>query len=101
MKQTRIKIGPVVYTEKFIKNLTGSENQPLFGQVRHLPREIELDASLTGVELLLTRWHEALHALEDIYGIVLSEGDISVLAAGIVQVQMDNPCMRFKRDKAK
>ena len=90
----QIKVGPVIYKETFKKNLRGDEGQRLFGQVQHLPREIELDASLAGVELLLTRWHEVLHALEDLYGVILSESEVSLLSTGIVQILLDNDFMR-------
>lgn len=89
-----IRVGPLTYIERDVEDLRGDEGQRLFGQVRHLPREIELNASLSGRERFLTRWHEVLHVFEDIYGVVLSESDVSLLSACIVQVLLDNPMMR-------
>lgn len=89
-----MKIGPITYTERDVEDLRGDEGQRLFGQVSHLPREIELNACLKGIERTLTRWHEALHAVEDIYGLVLSESDVSLLSVCIIQIMIDNPDMK-------
>lgn len=94
MKQ--IKVGPVIYQVKEVKNLENGDGHALWGQAYHQAFEIRIAQDRhTRESRFVTTWHEVLHCIEPIYGVEFTEGDITLLASVIAQVLQDNPEMNW------
>lgn len=90
---TRIKIGPLTIPVEFHECLMDGETQ-LHGQMDWLEYKIKLSNHNPDIYQFVTLWHEVLHALENVYGIRLSERQVEALATLIVQVLQDNEQLR-------
>ena len=92
----QIKIGPITYQVKEVKNLENGDGHALWGQAYHQAFEIRIAKDRhTRESRFVTTWHEVLHCLEPIYGVELLEQDIIVIASVISQVLQDNPGMNW------
>jgi len=91
-----IKIGPIIYQEHIVEDLHDDDNKGLglYGQIRHKEKVIELDSQLTPEVAFVTRWHETLHGISDLYNLKFKDEQVSILAVVLADVLQDNPKMR-------
>lgn len=87
-----VKVGYKHYKVKEEQNLHESEAE-LQGQIRYLEQEIALREDLTEESKEATLMHECLHALDEMYGIELSEEQVERLGNALYMFIEDNPQM--------
>jgi hypothetical protein len=92
-----IKIGPVRYRVEIVEDLKGEEGEELHGHIEDATRTIRLNTKAPDDGRYVTTWHEIIHALESLYGLILTEQDINILATSITQVLQDNPGMNWSQ----
>lgn len=90
-----IKIGPIHYNVETVQGLKDEEGTELHGHIEDKTRTIRLSKESTDEGRYVTTWHEIIHAFESLYGLVLGEQEICILATGITQVLQDNPEMNW------
>lgn len=92
----QVKVGPVVYQVKTIKNLKDRrDGVTLWGQANHEAFEIRLSTRHTLESRFVTTWHEVIHCFEPVYGIDLGEEYVNLLATAISQILQDNPYLNW------
>ena len=87
-----VKAGFKHYKVKEEQNLHESEAE-LQGQIRYLEQEIALREDMTEESKEATLMHECLHALDEMYGIELSEEQVERLGNALYMFIEDNPQM--------
>jgi hypothetical protein len=87
-----VKVGYKHYKVKEEQNLHESEAE-LQGQIRYLEQEIALREDMTEESKEATLMHECLHALDEMYGIELSEEQVERLGNALYMFIEDNPQM--------
>jgi hypothetical protein len=87
-----VKVGFKHYKVKEEQNLHESEAE-LQGQIRYLEQEIALREDMTEESKEATLMHECLHALDEMYGIELSEEQVERLGNALYMFIEDNPQM--------
>ena len=87
-----VKVGYKHYKVKEEQNLHESEAE-LQGQIRYLEQEIALREDMTEESKEATLMHECLHALDEMYGIGLSEEQVERLGNALYMFIEDNPQM--------
>lgn len=87
-----VKVGYKHYKVKEEQNLHESEAE-LQGQIRYLEQEIALREDITEESKEATLMHECLHALDEMYGIELSEEQVERLGNALYMFIEDNPQM--------
>lgn len=92
---SQIKVGPIHYKVETVEDLRGEEGEELHGHVEDKTRTIRLNAQATDEGRYVTTWHEIIHTFDFLYGLLLSEQEISILAAGITQILQDNPQLNW------
>lgn len=85
-----VKVGYKHYKVKEEQNLHESEAE-LQGQIRYLEQEIALREDMTEESKEATLMHECLHALDEMYGIELSEEQVERLGNALYMFIEDNP----------
>lgn len=86
-----VRIGPThvaVYEET---DPRGDDGEQLYGQYRALDNELRVRAGLERGKWETVLMHEALHAIDDIYGLKLSENQTHRIATGVTMFIRDNP----------
>ena len=78
------------------ENLHDGDSE-LFGQVADLEQVISLNKDATREQKEVTLLHEAIHALDALFVIELSEAQVEKLAIGIYMLVLDNPMMFAKQ----
>lgn len=87
-----VKVGYKHYKVKEEQNLHESETE-LQGQIRYLEQEIALREDMTEESKEAALMHECLHALDEMYGIELSEEQVERLGNALYMFIEDNPQM--------
>lgn len=87
-----VKVGYKHYKVKEEQKLHESEAE-LQGQIRYLEQEIALREDITEESKEATLMHECLHALDEMYGIELSEEQVERLGNALYMFIEDNPQM--------
>lgn len=87
-----VKVGYKHYKVKEEQNLHESETE-LQGQIRYLEQEIALREDMTEESKEATLMRECLHALDEMYGIELSEEQVERLGNALYMFIEDNPQM--------
>ena len=87
-----VKVGYKYYKVKEEQNLHESETE-LQGQIRFFEQEITLRENMTEESKEATLMHECLHALDEMYGIGLSEEQVERLGNALYMFIEDNPQM--------
>lgn len=87
-----VKVGYKHCKVKEEQNLHESETE-LQGQIRYLEQEIALREDMTEESKEATLMHECLHALDEMYGIELSEEQVERLGNALYMFIEDNPQM--------
>lgn len=87
-----VKVGYKCYKVKEEQNLHESEAE-LQGQIRYLEQEIALREDMSEESKEATLEHECLHALDEMYGIELSEEQVERLGNALYMFIEDNPQM--------
>lgn len=87
-----VKVGYKHYKVKEEQNLHESEAE-LQGQIRYLEQEIALREDITEEPKEATLMHECLHALDEMYGVELSEEQVERLGNALYMFIEDNPQM--------
>nr|DAQ16231.1 MAG TPA: llama Aa1 VHH domain, Botulinum, VHH, antibody, botulinum, neurotoxin.6A [Caudoviricetes sp.] len=87
-----VKVGYKHYKVKEEQNLHESEAE-LQGQIRYLEQEIALREDITEESKEATLMHECLHAIDEMYGIELSEEQVERLGNALYMFIEDNPQM--------
>lgn len=87
-----VKVGYKHYKVKEEQNLHESEAE-LQGQIRYLEQEIALREDISEESKEATLVHECLHALDEMYGIELSEEQVERLGNALYMFIEDNPHM--------
>lgn len=87
-----VKVGYKHYKVKEEQNLHESEAE-LQGQIRYLEQEMALREDMTEESKEATLMHECLHALDEMYGIELSEEQVERLGNALYMFIEDNPQM--------
>jgi hypothetical protein len=100
-----IEIGPFTYKIKLQKHVTSPEGSPLVGQIEYSTCTIELLKSQSDDMLMVTLWHEIVHALFMQYGVsqedtikIAREQLIDIIALGIHDVVKRNPWLIDNRN---
>jgi hypothetical protein len=88
-------IGPFRYavTDEAVKQFRDDGND-LIGQVDYLGLKMRIAAKNAPAVVFAARWHEAIHALSEMFQLGLEESQIDRLSHGIVMVLRDNPHLR-------
>lgn len=86
----KIKVGSLIYKVIFVKDLESDEGIPLHGTCAVQKKKIEIDSDHRPETRFITIWHETLHLAADLYGIGLSENQISGLATVITELLKEN-----------
>lgn len=87
-----VKVGFKHYKVKKEQNLHESEVE-LQGEIRYLEQEIALREDITEEAKEATLMHECVHALDEMYGIGLSEEQVERLGNALYMFIEDNPQM--------
>lgn len=87
-----VKVGYKHYKVKEEQNLH-EDGAELQGQIRYLEQEIALREDMTEESKEATLMHECLHALDEMYGIGLSEEQVERLGNALYMFIGDNPQM--------
>ena len=87
-----VKVGYKYYIVNEEQNLHESETE-LQGQIRFFEQEIALREDISEEAKEATLMHECLHALDEMYGIELSEEQVERLGNALYMFIEDNPQM--------
>lgn len=87
-----VKVGYKYYKVKEEQNMHEREAE-LQGQIRYLEQEIALREDISEESKEATLVHECLHALDEMYGIGLSEEQVERLGNALYMFIEDNPQM--------
>jgi len=89
-----VKVGPYTYEVRMVDDLCNAndKNEHIQGQITYSSRLIEIrtDNQLPMKTLI----HEAIHALEDMYGTELKEKHVRRFSNGIYAFLVDNNLLR-------
>ncbi|MDD3493945.1 MAG: hypothetical protein PHZ19_10670 [Candidatus Thermoplasmatota archaeon] len=87
-----IVVGPFVYQVKD-EDVSSFEDggHDLIGQVDYLDLVIRIAAKNAPAVVFAARWHETLHALNEMFALGLDESQVDRLSHGIAMVLRDNP----------
>lgn len=86
-----MRVGPLVYRIVEIADLRDENDAYLYGICRNTRQDMLIDANLTLARKHLVLIHEALHAIEDMRGLDLSEPVVAALGTAIYELLQDNP----------
>ena len=90
----QVKIGPVFYDVRVVNDLKNSKGHDLYGQADHEYNSINLNPRYGTDQRFLTLWHEVLHCFEPVFGVSMSEKQVTRLSALIALAIKDNPILR-------
>ena len=92
MNVKTIIISPYTFRiEIVISPMKDGAGNDLDGQIHYDDPRIQLDAKLADVPARIVLFHECLHAIGEVTGQKLNEGQINALAYGLVRFARDNP----------
>lgn len=80
------------YNVEFESNLH-DENGDLYGQILYMPEKITLNSAAFTEQQKSTLLHEAVHGLDEMYGIGLKEEQVEKLGTAMYMLVKDNPEM--------
>jgi hypothetical protein len=96
---TKLKIPPVIkigthpYKVQLRNNLFFDENK--LGSVDHRIQLIEVDPTIAFTVRNQTFFHEVVHIIERVYGLVINEDDVDRLSQGICEVLVNSFNIKF------
>lgn len=85
-----LQIGPCIYTVKQKDDVRGEQNQPLYGHCQYTEQQITLWNGMHSQHLPVALMHEALHAVDHINRLDLSEKTVHRLAFALVDLLVRN-----------
>ena len=94
----KVKILYKNYAVREESNLHDNKSE-LYGIARYLEEEIVLNAGASLNQKKATLIHEIIHAIDEIYCVELSEGQVEKLGTGVFMLLRDNPDMFIGGDK--
>lgn len=83
-----VRIGPMRYA---VKDVEGLAERGYIGQCNSVSCEIHLEPTQHPAKKRATLFHEILHAVSDTYDIKLTERQVNLLEAGLLNLFDDNP----------
>ena len=90
----RLKVAGVTYSIVLIKNQETVSDEFLYGNANHRICEIKINGDCPPDVQQETFFHEAIHALNQRYGLCLEEAQVKTLGAGVHQILKDNKLLR-------
>lgn len=87
----RLKVGPVSYSVHAAKHLRNENEELLSGQCNSIIGRIYVDPGFFPSSQRSTLFHEAIHAVDHVYGVGLTEEQVRLLEVGILSLIDDNP----------
>ena len=94
-----IQIGPIRYEIDTAANLNGDDEEGLFGVCDYELQIIHLESNMRPDRAAVAKWHEVLHAIDDVYCAGIGERGVGILATAICQLFRDNPGEMWTGDK--
>lgn len=91
----QIKVGPICYKVQIVADLKGDEGEALHGQINDETKTIYLSQSHTEESRFVTMWHEIFHSFESLYGLALTEKEVTILGTVTAQILQDNPTLSW------
>ena len=86
-----LKVGPKRYEVYAAENLVNAGEQPLAGQCNSYTGHIYVDHEIFPSSQRSTLFHEAIHAVDHVYRVGLSEEQVGLLEIGMLSLIDDNP----------
>lgn len=92
----RMRIPPVIrtgykyYRIQLTEGISDGEDE-LYGDMDSKTQVIRIDEGLSDEQQRATLLHEALHCMDDVYSIGLTEEQVVRLATGFYMLLLDNP----------
>jgi len=93
----KVKIGPIVYKIKKVKNLRNEVNTRMDGYIDYNNTRISLEKENNHQTVELTLWHEIVHGMATQSSIELEEREVELLAYSLMSLIHDNDLTKLMR----
>jgi hypothetical protein len=86
-----LKVGPVRYGTFTAIGMRDANDAPIYGHCDHKGGRITVNLDYAPSHQRSTLFHEAIHAVDEVYGIGLTEDQTRLLEVGLLSLIDDNP----------